>query len=103
MKFTLEYDLFYNLWYTKFQNSMWDFMSEWSSLDVVYCNLELFRWAIGIVSFENVTITNSAIILTSTKETNYTITISASNAVDFGDLLLYCNQLLIHNPDILEH
>ncbi len=26
-----------------------------------------------------------------------------SNAVDFGDLLLYCNQLLIHNPDILEH
>ncbi len=27
----------------------------------------------------------------------------ASNAVDFGDLLLYCNQLLIHNPDILEH
>ncbi len=27
----------------------------------------------------------------------------ASNAVDFGDLLLYCNQILIHNPDILEH
>jgi DNA helicase-2/ATP-dependent DNA helicase PcrA len=27
----------------------------------------------------------------------------ASNAVDFGDLLLYCNQLLIHNQDILEH
>jgi DNA helicase-2/ATP-dependent DNA helicase PcrA len=26
-----------------------------------------------------------------------------SNAVDFGDLLLYCNQLLIHNPEILEH
>ena len=27
----------------------------------------------------------------------------ASNAVDFGDLLLYCNQLLINNADILEH
>jgi DNA helicase-2/ATP-dependent DNA helicase PcrA len=27
----------------------------------------------------------------------------ASNVVDFGDILLYCNQLLIHNPDILEY
>ncbi len=27
----------------------------------------------------------------------------ASNAVDFGDLLLYCNQLLINNADILEY
>lgn len=27
----------------------------------------------------------------------------ASNAMDFGDLLLYCNQLLINNPEILEH
>lgn len=26
-----------------------------------------------------------------------------SNAVDFGDLLLYCNQLLINHSDILEH
>jgi DNA helicase-2/ATP-dependent DNA helicase PcrA len=26
-----------------------------------------------------------------------------SNAVDFGDLLLYCNKLLIDNPHILEH
>ncbi|MGC0372328.1 MAG: hypothetical protein DGJ47_001040 [Rickettsiaceae bacterium] len=26
-----------------------------------------------------------------------------SNALDFGDLLLYCNQLLIKNPTILEH
>ncbi len=26
-----------------------------------------------------------------------------SNVVDFGDLLVYCNQLLIKNPDILEH
>ena len=26
-----------------------------------------------------------------------------SNALDFGDLLLYCNQILIQNPDILEH
>ncbi len=25
-----------------------------------------------------------------------------SNAADFGDLLLYCNQILINNPDILE-
>ena len=27
----------------------------------------------------------------------------SSNAVDFGDLLLYCNQLLINNRDILEY
>ena len=27
----------------------------------------------------------------------------ASNAVDFGDLLLYCNRLLINNPEILTH
>lgn len=27
----------------------------------------------------------------------------ASNALDFGDLLLYCNQLLIKNPDLLSH
>lgn len=27
----------------------------------------------------------------------------ASNTVDFGDILLYCNQLLINNPDILKH
>ena len=27
---------FYNLWYTNFQNSMWDFLSEWSSIDEVY-------------------------------------------------------------------
>ncbi len=27
----------------------------------------------------------------------------ASNAMDFGDLLLYCNSLLINNPDILKH
>lgn len=26
-----------------------------------------------------------------------------SNVLDFGDILLYCNQLLINNPDILEH
>jgi DNA helicase-2/ATP-dependent DNA helicase PcrA len=26
-----------------------------------------------------------------------------SNVVDFGDILLYCNQLLIHHPDVLEH
>ncbi|RTK92513.1 MAG: ATP-dependent DNA helicase PcrA [Rickettsiales bacterium] len=26
-----------------------------------------------------------------------------SNAVDFGDLLLYCNSLLIHNPEVLKH
>lgn len=27
----------------------------------------------------------------------------ASNAMDFGDILLYCNELLIKNPDILKH
>lgn len=27
----------------------------------------------------------------------------ASNIVDFGDILLYCNELLIKNPDILKH
>lgn len=27
----------------------------------------------------------------------------ASNAMDFGDILLYCNNLLIKNPDILKH
>ena len=27
----------------------------------------------------------------------------SSNVVDFGDLLLYCNQLLINNPEILEY
>ena len=26
-----------------------------------------------------------------------------SNALDFGDLLLYCNQILIQNPGILEY
>jgi DNA helicase-2/ATP-dependent DNA helicase PcrA len=35
--------------------------------------------------------------------TEYQRQMHASNAVDFGDLLLYCNQLLINNPDILEH
>ena len=34
--------------------------------------------------------------------TEYQRQMHASNAVDFGDLLLYCNQLLINNPDILE-
>ncbi|PCJ27601.1 MAG: ATP-dependent DNA helicase PcrA [Rickettsiales bacterium] len=33
----------------------------------------------------------------------YQIQMQASNVMDFGDLLLYCNQLLIQNPDILEH
>ncbi len=27
----------------------------------------------------------------------------SSNVMDFGDLLLYCNQLFINNPEILEH
>jgi DNA helicase-2/ATP-dependent DNA helicase PcrA len=35
--------------------------------------------------------------------TEYQRQMHASNAVDFGDLLLYCNQLLINNPDVLEH
>lgn len=33
----------------------------------------------------------------------YQSQLQASNAVDFGDLLLYCNQLLINNQEILEH
>lgn len=35
--------------------------------------------------------------------TEYQRQMHTSNAVDFGDLLLYCNQLLINNPNILEH
>ena len=35
--------------------------------------------------------------------TEYQGQIHTSNVVDFGDLLLYCNQLLINNPNILEH
>jgi DNA helicase-2/ATP-dependent DNA helicase PcrA len=33
----------------------------------------------------------------------YQSQLQSSNAVDFGDLLLYCNQLLINNQEILEH
>jgi DNA helicase-2/ATP-dependent DNA helicase PcrA len=33
----------------------------------------------------------------------YQIQLQSSNAVDFGDLLLYCNQLLINNQEILEY
>jgi DNA helicase-2/ATP-dependent DNA helicase PcrA len=35
--------------------------------------------------------------------TNYQLQLHGSNAADFGDLLLYCNQLLINNPDILSY
>ncbi len=34
---------------------------------------------------------------------NYQKQMHASNAVDFGDLLLYCNHLLINNAEILEY
>lgn len=33
----------------------------------------------------------------------YQLQMHESNALDFGDLLLYCNQILIKNPGILEH
>ena len=36
-KFTVEHDILKNLWYTNFQISMWDFLSERSSIDEVYC------------------------------------------------------------------
>jgi len=35
--------------------------------------------------------------------TEYQKQMHASNVVDFGDLSLYCNQLLINNPGVLEH
>ena len=34
---------------------------------------------------------------------NYQQDLQNSNVADFGDLLLYCNQLLINNPEILEY
>jgi DNA helicase-2/ATP-dependent DNA helicase PcrA len=34
---------------------------------------------------------------------NYQKQLQESNVADFGDLLLYCNQILIHNPETLEY